>query len=100
MRIPDNYDRWEAYDTQREMERANLPVCEKCGATLYEHLYNIDGKILCEDCEFDLYAEMAECFDTLIFCEHCGRPITDFVHTIDNEMMCERCVYKSYGERI
>lgn len=99
-RIPDNYDMWSAYDTKLEMERADLPECEKCGATLYEHLYRIDGKILCEDCEFDMYAEDADCFDNLIYCEHCGRPITDFVHTIDDEMMCEKCAYKSYGERV
>lgn len=98
--VPDLLDKYNEYAARQEAEIAGLPECEKCGATLYEHLYRIDGKILCEDCEFDMYAEDADCFDNLIYCEHCGRPITDFVHTIDDELLCERCAYKNYGERV
>ena len=43
-----DFDRWEA-DQQRELDK--LPKCEYCGKPITDdHLFNINGDILCESC--------------------------------------------------
>lgn len=90
---------WDRHCAEQERELESLPVCERCETPLYEHLYRIDDKVLCEDCEFDMYAIDIDVYDVPIHCEDCGRLITDFVHNIDDELLCEACAFKNYGER-
>ena len=97
---PDNYDAFCWHEAEKERELAKYSVCEKCGSPLYEYKYTIDGKVLCEDCEFDLYADDADVYDRLMYCEDCGTPLTDFVHNIDGETLCEECAKKSYGREV
>lgn len=51
MRIPDNYDLWEAHDREQARREARLPVCEQCRERINDDFYwDIDGDILCGDC--------------------------------------------------
>ena len=50
-RVPDMYDMWEIYDTQREMERTRRAVCSECGEHIMEDTcYYINNEYICEDC--------------------------------------------------
>lgn len=52
--VPDNYDRWEAYETQREMERARRMCCSDCGEPIMSDLcYYINNEYICESCMED-----------------------------------------------
>ena len=56
MRIPDNYDLWEAQDIKKERWLARLPKCERCLEPIQdEHYFDIDGVYYCEDCLNDLF---------------------------------------------
>ena len=51
---------FERYDrAQQEMED-KLPHCECCGEAIYEHVWEIDDEILCEDCARGKYVRNAE----------------------------------------
>lgn len=51
MRIPDNYDIWEAHDIEKEMRLARRPVCDTCGHPIQdETAILMDGKWMCESC--------------------------------------------------
>lgn len=65
MGIPDNYSQWEAHERQQESLRERLPICEEvnCGKQINEdHLFVIDGEILCEDCMIRRYRRNTEDF--------------------------------------
>lgn len=65
MSIPDNYSQWEAHERQQERLRERLPACEeaKCGKQINEdHLFVIDGEILCEACMIRRYRRNTEDF--------------------------------------
>lgn len=49
--IPDNYDRWEAHDDEKEMELQKLPVCCYCEERIQQDtFFLINDEIICEDC--------------------------------------------------
>lgn len=56
---------FERHDRQQERQLEQLPVCEeaKCGKHIQdEHLFCIDGEILCEDCMIRRYRKNTEDF--------------------------------------
>ena len=52
-----DFDRYDREQAQRE---ARLPHCEYCGEPIYEKYYEICGKIVCEECLEDLFAQYVE----------------------------------------
>jgi formylmethanofuran dehydrogenase subunit E len=51
MYIPDNYDRWEAYDAERQRELDMLPECSECENPIQdEHCYEVNGELICPGC--------------------------------------------------
>lgn len=49
--LPDNYDLWERYDSERENELNKRPICDECGEHIQEeYCYHINGKHICEHC--------------------------------------------------
>lgn len=51
MYVPDNYDRFEQYDAEREKALWGLPECDCCGEPIQsEYYYEIDGEKICEAC--------------------------------------------------
>lgn len=61
--IPDYNDLFERLDREQARREARLPHCEYCGEAIYEKYYEIDGKVICEDCLEDLYAHEVEMED-------------------------------------
>ncbi len=60
MRIPDNYDIWEAHDIEMERRLARRPVCEDCGEHIQdETAFFINGCWICESC-MDNFREVVE----------------------------------------
>lgn len=58
----DPLDDFARLDMEQERHEARLPVCEKCGKRIYEHYFEIENEILCEDCMIDTYRKDAEDF--------------------------------------
>lgn len=51
MYIPDNYDRWEAHDAERQRELERLPRCSECNERIMtDALYEINDELICPDC--------------------------------------------------
>ena len=51
MRIPDNYDIYEAHEAERERRLEELPKCDICGEPIQEeYYYLIKGDKICPDC--------------------------------------------------
>lgn len=49
--MKDNLERWERHDREQEEWLQKRPVCVECGEHIQEeHLYEIDGDLVCEDC--------------------------------------------------
>ena len=48
------------YDAQQARKEARLPHCEYCGEVIYEKYYEIGGKVVCEECVEDLFANYVE----------------------------------------
>lgn len=60
MRIPDNYDLWEANDIEMERRRARRPICDECGDYIQdETAFLIHGKWFCKEC-IDNFEELVE----------------------------------------
>ena len=55
-RIPDYNDLVTRHERELAKYEARLPHCEYCGEAIWEKYYEIDGKIVCEECLEDLYA--------------------------------------------
>lgn len=58
--IPDYNDLFHRRDAQQARAEAKLPRCEYCGEVIYEKFYEINGKVVCEDCLEDLFAHYVE----------------------------------------
>lgn len=41
---------FDRYDQEQAEYEATLPHCELCGEAIYESYYEIDGKIICDEC--------------------------------------------------
>lgn len=51
MKIPDNFDMWEANEARLEKLLERLPECENCGCKIDDDFYfDINDAIFCEDC--------------------------------------------------
>lgn len=51
MYIPDNYDKWEQHEAEKQAEFARLPLCSCCCEPIQDDFcYQIDGEIFCEEC--------------------------------------------------
>lgn len=48
------------HDAQQARQEERLPHCDYCGEVIYEKYYEINGKIVCEDCLEDLFAQYVE----------------------------------------
>lgn len=47
----DNYDRWEAHDSEQERKLQKLPICSECGERIMtDALYEINDEYICPDC--------------------------------------------------
>lgn len=55
MNIPDNYDQWLSHDRRQEMQRKQLPKCDRCGEEIQEYMFDIYGDIYCEECAHKLF---------------------------------------------
>lgn len=46
-----NYERWERHDAEQERWLRKRPVCVECSEHIQEeHLFDIDGDLVCENC--------------------------------------------------
>lgn len=61
--LPDYNDLYDRRDEEQAEYEERLPHCEFCGEPIYEKYYEIEGKIVCEDCLEDLYAHDVEIDD-------------------------------------
>jgi formylmethanofuran dehydrogenase subunit E len=48
------------YDREQARREARLPKCAYCGEAIYEKYYEINEKIICEECLEDLYAQYVD----------------------------------------
>lgn len=47
----DAYEAWERHDAEQEKWLQSRPVCSECGEHIQEeHLFDIDGDLVCEGC--------------------------------------------------
>jgi formylmethanofuran dehydrogenase subunit E len=47
----DNYGLWERHEAEQQRQLEKCPKCDYCGDYIQdEHLYDIDGTIICEEC--------------------------------------------------
>ena len=47
----DAYEAWERHDAEQEKWLQKRPACCQCGEHIQEeHLYDIDGEVVCDDC--------------------------------------------------
>ena len=50
----DAYEAWERHDAEQEKWLQSRPVCSECGEHIQdEHLFDIDGDLVCEECLSD-----------------------------------------------
>lgn len=51
MRIPDNFDAYDAYEREQERWLAKRPKCEWCGEPIQDdYAYRIDDDLVCTHC--------------------------------------------------
>ena len=62
MRIPDNLDILREHLHQQDIERERLPKCEKCDRPMRWFCYEVDGKIICEECLNDNHRKLVDDF--------------------------------------
>ena len=58
--IPDYNDLFAAHDRKQAREEARFPHCDFCGEVIWYKYYEIEGKVVCEDCLEDLFAHYVE----------------------------------------
>lgn len=47
----DNYGLWERHEAEQQRQLEKCPKCDYCGEYIQdEHLYDLDGTLVCEDC--------------------------------------------------
>lgn len=66
-------------------------VCNDCGYVLEDFCYEVDGKMICDDCFDDAFLVT---IDEDVVCGNCGKIIDDedCVHLIDGEYHCRQCI--------
>ena len=61
MYIPDYNDLHARYEAEQQAKLDKLPKCEYCGEPITdEHLYDINGDIICEECLNDNFRKPVE----------------------------------------
>lgn len=56
MRVPDNYDMFEAHEREQQAAMELLPVCDICDQHVQsEYCYKINDTIICESCMAEYY---------------------------------------------
>lgn len=64
MYVPDNYDAFEAHESEQDAWLASRPICEGCGEAIQDdYLYDVDGYIYCEECMKDLFRRSADDYE-------------------------------------
>lgn len=49
--IPDNYDKFKAYEDEKEARLEELPVCSECDEPIQtEECYEFNDELICPDC--------------------------------------------------
>ena len=49
--IPDNYDKFQEYEYEREARLEELPVCSECDEPIQtEECYEFNDELICPDC--------------------------------------------------
>ena len=62
--VPDNYDAWEAYDTEQERQAEQIPECDYCGEKVSgDHYYFINDDVICPECLESYYRKDIEFYD-------------------------------------
>lgn len=52
--MPDSYDVWRAYESEKERRLAKLPVCDICGEPIQDgYYYDICDMTICPTCMAD-----------------------------------------------
>ncbi len=82
----------ENYWAEKYEELEKLPECGMCGEHIQEeHCYEIDDKLICEDCLRVLHRWREE--GDGLRCGVCGELITDAdYHEIEGKPTCDNCV--------
>ena len=63
MKIPDNYDKWCAYQDEQERAEEALPECCHCMKHILDDFcFFIEGDIWCEECMKDEFRRLTEDF--------------------------------------
>jgi formylmethanofuran dehydrogenase subunit E len=52
-----DFDRWQK---EQDAWEASLPRCERCGETVDDYIYDVDGELLCIDCLNDKFRKNVE----------------------------------------
>lgn len=61
MRVPDYNDLLDAYQAEQDAQLKRRPICAHCNEPIQDdYLFDIDGKLYCEECMKDLYRHSAE----------------------------------------
>lgn len=61
MYVPDYNDLFARHDAEQQAKLDKLPKCDYCGEPITdEHLYDINGDIICEECLKDNFRKQVE----------------------------------------
>lgn len=61
MYLPDYNDLHREHEARQQRELDRLPKCEYCGKPITnEHLYNINGDVICKECLNDNFRKNTE----------------------------------------
>lgn len=64
MRVPDYSDLLNTYEAQQEKALARRPICTYCEQHIQDdYLFDIDGKLYCEECARDLFRHSTENYE-------------------------------------
>lgn len=50
MRIPDNFDLYDAYEREQARQEKHQPKCDWCGEAMWEFYYKIGDDRVCDRC--------------------------------------------------
>ena len=61
MYVPDNYDAFLSHEAEQESYLSKLPVCCECDEPIQDdHLFEINGELICFDCMKANYMKYTE----------------------------------------
>lgn len=64
MYVPDNYDMFRQREAEEERWLKGRPQCENCREPIQDEvLFDIDGKLYCEECMNDLFRRNTEDYE-------------------------------------